>query len=99
MTYRVCLGGEKRFPALKKKKKLYLFFFFLNYCSLTTLFRPSRSPFLTSRRRTVWEWHKRSLRVNTRLQRESAINTIQYYSIGRLLHYRLVGPPPPLHVL
>ena len=24
----------------------------------------------------VWEWHKRSLRVNTRLQRESAINTI-----------------------
>ena len=26
----------------------------------------------------MWEWHKRSLRVNTRLQRESAINTIQY---------------------
>ena len=25
----------------------------------------------------MWEWHKRSLRVNTRLQRESAINTIQ----------------------
>ena len=24
----------------------------------------------------MWEWHKRSLRVNTRLQRESAINTI-----------------------
>ena len=26
---------------------------------------------------TVWEWHKRSLHVNTQLQRESAINTIQ----------------------
>ena len=27
----------------------------------------------------MWEWHKRRLRVNTRLQRESAINTIQYW--------------------
>ena len=53
------------------------FILFLIYTSLSTLFGPSRSPFLTSRRYTVWEWHKRSLRVNTRLQRESAINTIQ----------------------
>ena len=30
----------------------------------------------------MWEWHKRSLRVNTRLQRESAINTIQVKSGG-----------------
>ena len=45
---------------------------------LTTLFSPYRSPFLTSWWRTAWEWHKRSQRVNTRLQRESAINTIQY---------------------
>ena len=33
----------------------------------------------------MWEWHKRSLRVNTRLQRESAINTIQYDRVPREL--------------
>ena len=60
------------------------FILFLIYTSLSTLFGPSRSPFLTSRRYTVWEWHKRSLRVNTRLQRESAINTIQYTHERRL---------------
>ena len=49
-------------------------------CTEEEVFGPSRSPFLTSRRYTVWEWHKRSLRVNTRLQRESAINTIQLSS-------------------
>ena len=54
---------------------LFYFILFLIYTSLSTLFGPSRSPFLTSRRYTVREWHKRSLRVNTRLQRESAINT------------------------
>ena len=27
----------------------------------------------------MWEWHKRSLRVNTRLQRESAINQYNMY--------------------
>ena len=80
MTYRVRLGGGKRFPALKKTLKLY-FILFLIYSSLTTLFGPSRSPFLTSWRCTVWEWHKRSMRVNTRLQRESAINTIPYNTI------------------
>ena len=58
------------------------FILFLIYTSLSTLFGPSRSPFLTSRRYTVWEWHKRSLRVNTRLQHESAINTIQYMCLA-----------------
>ena len=57
---------------------LFYFILFLIYTSLSNLLGPSRSPSLTSRRYTVWEWHKRSLRVNTRLQRESAINTIQY---------------------
>ena len=82
MTYRVRLGGGKRFPALKKKYILY-FILFIIYSSLTTLFGPSRSPFLTSWRCTVWEWHKRSLRVNTRLQRESAINTIHLWCSWR----------------
>ena len=77
MTYRVCLGGEKTLPCTEEEEEALPFFFIIsNYCSLTTLFRRSRSPFLTSRRRTVWEWHKRSLRVNTRLQRESAINKL-----------------------
>ena len=35
----------------------------------------------------MWEWHKRSLRVNTRLQSESAINTIQY----KTLHFNNLG--------
>ena len=62
-------------PCTEEEVEAY-FILFLIYTSLSTLFGPSRSPFLTSRRYTVWEWHKRSLRVNTRLQRESAINTI-----------------------
>ena len=33
----------------------------------------------------MWEWHKRSLRVNTRLQRESAINTILTLIINQIL--------------
>ena len=37
----------------------------------------------------MWEWHKRSLRVNTRLQRESAINTIQILRIGVRLWVRV----------
>ena len=65
-------------PCTEEEVVLAYFILFLIYTSLSTLFGPSRSPFLTSRRYTVWEWHKRSLRVNTRLQRESAINTIQY---------------------
>ena len=63
-------------PCTEEEAEAY-FTLFLIYTSLSTLFGPSRSPSLTSRRYTVWEWHKRSLRVNTRLQRESAINTIQ----------------------
>ena len=60
--------------------KVFIYFIlllFLMYRSLTTLFSPSRSPFLTPWRRMVWEWHKRSLRLSTRLQRESAINAMQ----------------------
>ena len=70
---RKCAMKKKK----KKKKKLYfILLLFLIYRSLTTLCSPSRSPFLTSWRCTLWEWHKGSLRVNTRLQRESAINRI-----------------------
>ena len=65
---------RKMLPCTEEEvEALFYFILFLIYTSLSTLFGPSRSPFLTSRRYTVWEWHKRSLRVNTRLQRESAI--------------------------
>ena len=36
----------------------------------------------------MWEWHKRSLRVNTRLQRESAINTIYFRCAANLIYSR-----------
>ena len=81
---------RKMLPCTEEEVVAY-FILFLIYTSLSTLFGPSRSPFLTSRRYTVWEWHKRSLRVNTRLQRESAINTIQYksyYMISYLFNRR-----------
>ena len=79
MTFRVHLGGGKCFLHWRRSRSFTLFLFLI-YTSLSTLFGPSRPPFLTTRRYTVWEWHKRSLRVNSRLQRESAINTIQYIS-------------------
>ena len=78
-------------PCTEEEAEAY-FILFLIYTSLSTLFGPSRSPFLTSRRYTVWEWHKRSLRVNTRLQRESAINTIQYIDFDTIVCRSLYVP-------
>ena len=73
MTFRV----RKTLPctAVEVEALFYLIsnLYFTHYTILTLSI-----PFVTSWRCTVWEWHKRSMRVNTRLQRESAINTIQY---------------------
>ena len=78
-------------PCTEEEAEAY-FTLFLIYTSLSTLFGPSRSPFLTSRRYTVWEWHKRSLRVNTRLQRESAINTIHQIQQFRTHQLKVCTP-------
>ena len=73
---------QKMLPCTEEEEEALLYFILLLliiYRSLSTLFRPSRSTFLTSWRRPVWKWHKPSLHVNTRLQLESAINTIHIY--------------------
>ena len=66
---------RKMLPCTEEEVEALFYFISILYLTLYPI-RTLSIPFLTSRRYTVWEWHKRSLRVNTRLQRESAINTI-----------------------
>ena len=57
------------------KEEVEALFYFISNLYLTLY--PIRTLSIPFPNFTVWGWHKRSLRVNTRLQRESAINTIQ----------------------